>query len=108
MDFLIGLEVNVVSRPKLMETAVVQKWAVDFGCTLFIIGSALLAAISALDLLEDMLTCGAMLGRLCKGFFSEGQVPNRLEASNERRLTGLRIKAARPQDTYAGLRVHRQ
>ena len=49
---------NIVNRPRIMETSVVQKWAVDFGCTLFIIGSALLAAISGLDLVEDMLTCG--------------------------------------------------
>ncbi|CAK9016991.1 unnamed protein product [Durusdinium trenchii] len=54
-------QVNIVTRPRLMKTAVVQKWAVDFGCTLFIIGSALLAAISALDLLEDMLTCGSLV-----------------------------------------------
>ena len=47
----------------------VQKWAVDFGCTLFIIGSALLAAISGLDLLEDMLTCGASAGFSPAGFF---------------------------------------
>jgi len=55
------VQVNVVSRPRLMETSVVQKWAVDLGCTLFIIGSALLAAISGLDLVEDMLTCGLKL-----------------------------------------------
>lgn len=58
-------EVNVVSRPRLMETSVVQKWAVDLGCTLFIIGSALLAAISGLDLVEDMLTCGASVFVIC-------------------------------------------
>ncbi|CAL1147038.1 unnamed protein product [Cladocopium goreaui] len=55
------VQVNIVNRPRIMETSVVQKWAVDFGCTLFIIGSALLAAISGLDLLEDMLTCGLKL-----------------------------------------------
>ena len=61
-----NLQVNIVNRPRIVETSVVQKWAVDFGCTLFIIGSALLAAISGLDLLEDMLTCG-VLARLSPG-----------------------------------------
>lgn len=54
-------QVNIVNRPKIMETSVVQRWAVDLGCNLFIIGSALLAAISGLDLVEDMLTCGTLV-----------------------------------------------
>eukprot|EP00438_Fugacium_kawagutii_P019953 Skav226916 [mRNA] locus=scaffold1147:36750:43108:+ [translate_table: standard] len=58
---LYSFGVNVVNRPKIMETSIVQKWAVDLGCNLFIIGSALLAAISGLDLVEDMLTCGLKL-----------------------------------------------
>ena len=52
------IQVNVVSRPRLVETAIVQKWAVDLGCNLFIIGSALLAFISGMDIFEDMLVCG--------------------------------------------------
>ena len=52
-------EVNVLSRPRLVETAVAQKWAVDLGCNLFIIGSALLAFISGMDIFEDVLLCGA-------------------------------------------------
>ncbi|CAJ1362340.1 unnamed protein product [Effrenium voratum] len=61
-DAAVGsMDVTVVSRPRLVETPIVQKWAVDLGCNLFIIGSALLAAISGLDLLEDMLACGLKL-----------------------------------------------
>ena len=55
------IQVNVVSRPRLVETAIVQKWAVDLGCNLFIIGSALLAFISGMDIFEDMLICGALV-----------------------------------------------
>ena len=67
---------NIVNRPRIMETSVVQKWAVDFGCTLFIIGSALLAAISGLDLLEDMLTCGASAGLSPAGFSGDAYFPS--------------------------------
>mmetsp|Transcript_52068 Transcript_52068/g.122220 ORF Transcript_52068/g.122220 Transcript_52068/m.122220 type:complete len:502 (+) Transcript_52068:49-1554(+) len=55
------IEVNVVSRPRLVESAIVQKWAVDLGCNLFIIGSALLAFISGMDIFEDVLLCGLKL-----------------------------------------------
>lgn len=55
------IEVNVVSRPRLVESVIVQKWAVDLGCNLFIIGSALLAFISGMDIFEDVLLCGLKL-----------------------------------------------
>ena len=89
-----------MSRPRLMETSVVQKWAVDLGCTLFIIGSALLAAISGLDLVEDMLTCGASVFVIChKGVADFVHKKRGKDSENS-----PRSEAPKPQDLKSRIR----
>merc|ERR1712113_545814 len=50
------IDVTIASRPRVTTTAKPNAWALDWGCQLFIYGSAITVVLLLYDMLEDFLS----------------------------------------------------